>query len=214
MTRSIQAKRRLLFSEEHDDVVPVPSIADEKDETKTVREKVTTTTAVPATVAAMATPEKKRQRRSDDRDDEGIAMYFSPKTTSVAKKASVMMVTPEKQQEKEQRKGKEQRKEQYIPIYIHKNVNYLRRGEATLSETIQKVFDFIEEHYVIPSNFESDRSMGPLSGTCFEVRVVEAYERGLLLSANSTEYQSTLDITICSHCADLGHVGDDCPKLI
>jgi hypothetical protein len=211
MTRSTQAKRRL-FSEVHDDVVPVPSIADEKDETKTVCGKVATTVVVPTTVAVMATPEKKRQRRSDDRD-ERIAMYFSPKTTSVVKKASVMMVTPEKQ-EIEQRKGKEQGKEQHVPIYIHKTVNYQRRGEATLSETIQKVFDFIEEHYVIPSNFESDRSMGPLSGTCFEVRVVEAYERGLLLSANNTDYQSTADIIICSHCTDLGHVGDDCPKLI
>ncbi|MGK3739742.1 MAG: hypothetical protein ACI8RD_011299 [Bacillariaceae sp.] len=207
MTRSTQAKRRL-FSDEHDDVVPVPATADEKDETKTIREKT-----VPSTVAVMATPEKKRQRRSDDRD-EGIAMYFSPKTSVVKKAASVMMVTPEKRDKEKQKKGTEHGNKEHVPIYIHKNVNYQRRGEATLSETIQKVFDFIEEHYVIPSNFESDRLMGPLSGTCFEVRVVEAYEKGLLLSANTTDYQSTTDIIICSHCADLGHVGDDCPKLI
>merc|ERR1719491_1191278 len=202
MTRSNHAKRRLVFG--NDNIIPATA---EKDETKAISEKV----AVAAvTVAAMATPEKKRQRR-DDRD-EGIAMYFSPASTAEkgnAKDTSVV-VTPDRHEKMKQQE--QQRDASHVPVYIHKNVNYQRRGQAFLSKNFRKVFAFIEEHYVIPSNFESDPSYGPLSGTCFEVRVVEAYERGLLSAKDY--HQSKIDIIICSNCADLGHGRDDCPKLI
>jgi len=196
MTRSNHAKRRLVFSD--DKIIPATA---EKDETKAVSRKVA--------VAAVATPEKKRQRR-DDRD-EGITMYFSPASTSEkgnTKEISIV-VTPERHEKKTQQE--QQGDASHVPLYIHKNVNYQRRGQAFLSKTFRKVFAFIEDHYVIPSNFESDRSYGPLSGTCFEVRVVEAYERGLL---SAKDHHSKTDIIVCSNCADLGHGRDDCPKLI
>jgi hypothetical protein len=86
---------------------------------------------------------------------------------------------------------------------------------------MKRVFDLVEEHYVIPSNFESDRSYGPLSGTCFEERVVNAYDRGLLLPnhQNQNKHPSNDEgcgsiLIICTHCAALGHRQDDCPDLI
>ena len=99
---------------------------------------------------------------------------------------------------------------------------------------MKQIFDLVEEHYAIPSNFETDiRSYGPLSGTCFEERVVNAYDRGLLLSSsvkskrkmktktkkedNQQSVETTITdgaVLICSHCADLGHGRNDCLELI
>ena len=160
-----------------------------------------------------ATPQKKRRRRIDEKDGnrdrkQGIASYFSPaKTTAVgdSRKASVL-VTPEKVGDEEQEKEKE-----YVPTYIHKNLNYKRRGMASLDENLERTFDLVEEHYVIPSDFENNRSYGPLSGTCFEQRAVDAYEKGLLVPIRSSKEG---DVLICVYCAQLGHRQDDCPQLI
>jgi hypothetical protein len=158
-----------------------------------------------------ATPEKKRRRRRDGDSDhkQGISLYFSPSKTT---KTSAV-VTPEKKDDDEKQiRGEEEDKlQQHVPIYIHKNLNYQRRGSASLNQKLKRAFDLVEDHYVIPSDFESNRSYGPLSGTCFEERAVNAYDKGLLLPKQSSRKDGVL---ICCFCSELGHTQDDCPKLI
>ena len=233
------AKRRLQFGDDHEkeseaDVSPMTAGAS------------ASASASASVISAMngsssivlATPEKKRRRRSNDgcesdeirnHNKQGIALYFSPsKTTTDARKTSVL-VTPEKKEDEEngeEQPQQQQQEQQHVPTYIHKNLNYHRRGQAFLNETLKRVFDLVEEHYVIPSDFESNRSYGPLSGTCFEERVVNAYDRGLLLpnhpneNENQNQQPSNDDegcgsvLIICTHCAALAHRQEDCPDLI
>jgi hypothetical protein len=123
---------------------------------------------------------------------------------------------------------------EYVPTYIHKNLDYQRRGQASLSVTVQTIFQLVEEYYVIPNDFETNPFYGPLSGTCYEERVINAYNRGMLRSKRWEENTTTTTtdttaatttttttttgiidgIHICSHCAVIGHMRDDCPELI
>jgi len=217
------AKRRLEFYDDHQQDINAAAsviVVEKENETKLP----TTTDGIdikqPPSIV-MATPEKKKSRRGDESDGnrdrkKGIVMYFSPsKTTAIDTRETSVLVTPEKKEEEDiEQETKDERKiQQHVPIYIHKNLNYQRRGEAFLNEKLKHAFDLVEEHYVIPSDFESDRSYGPLSGTCFEERAVNAYDRGLLLASPD---QPTIEgnILICTHCAELGHRQDDCQDLI
>jgi len=100
--------------------------------------------------------------------------------------------------------------EAHVPIYIHKNVNYQRRGDASIDEKLKKTFELVESHFFIPEDFERNRSFGPLSGTCFEERAIRAYNLSLLEPKNDADAA----LEICSHCAVLGHRRSDCPDLI
>lgn len=95
----------------------------------------------------------------------------------------------------------------YIPKYIHQNLDYHRRGESNLSETTQKVFALIESNFNIPSDFEQKRSYGPLSGSSYEERVIQAYSLGKLKAKKD-------DIPICTCCGTIGHKRFDCSTLI
>lgn len=186
----MSAKRRL-FTDDHDH----DNDGDERERVESsssfVPPMATATTAAAAEDGvATSTPQKKKARSS----------YFSPE----AKQAPKAVVTPEKAEEKKDDE------EAYVPTYIHKNLNYQCRGQATLSENLEKTFQLVEEHYVIPWDFETNiRQYGPLSGTCFEERVVNAYNMGDLLPRR----QET-QVLICSTCAITGHKRVDCPELI
>lgn len=189
--RTAAAKRRLDFSDD-----------DNHNDDAKKRKVVATTTKEEAPAVVVGTPEKKkRSRRNDDSGD--IASYFSspgPKTRRTS--ATAALITPEP-------KAKAKTKtttSRHVPIYIHKNLNYQRCGEATLGENRLAVFRMVEEHCGIPEDFENDRSYGPLSGTCFEERAIEAYDKGLLTPFSG--------VTICTSCGSLGHGRDECPELI
>lgn len=100
----------------------------------------------------------------------------------------------------------------YVPEYIHKNLDYKKRGEKTLSATTSEVYRLVCEHYEIPDNFEQRRSFGPLSGTSYEERVVQAYAVGRLASSRKDGDAPAAEICTC--CAALGHKRVDCPTLI
>ena len=163
-----------------------------------------------------ATPKKKRRCGDfpNRNHKHGIGDYFSPAraTTTIDARKKSVLVTPEKEEAISKVKDSIEKtdSQQYVPIYIHKNLNYKRRGQAFLDKTLKCAFDLVEKNYVIPSDFENDRSYGPLSGTCFEERVVNAYDRGLLLPNVSSD----CGILICINCAKIGHQQDDCPDLI
>jgi hypothetical protein len=182
------AKRRLFGDDDEHQDVSVPSI-------------IPTTVSSPP-VSVLETPQKKQ------RLEDGIQSFFSPK--------SIAIVTPEKEEEvatpvkSTPVKPKEDVGQGYVPTYIHKNLSYQRKGGASLGEKLRKAFELVENHFTIPSDFEQDRSYGPLSGTCFEERAIRAYNLSLL--EPKEEKDATLGI--CSNCATLGHKRNDCPDLI
>ena len=155
---------------------------------------------------ASVTPQKKKKRDLH-------AFFSSPAatTTSEAKTAAAVVTPPEAKKQKvtkAEASEKEEKKEgEYVPIYIHKNVSYVRKGEADLDPATEKAFQLIEEHYLIPKGFENDRSYGPISGISFEERVIASYSNNLLKPKEEA-------VEICTHCADVGHKRDDCEELI
>ncbi|GAX12254.1 hypothetical protein FisN_1Hu185 [Fistulifera solaris] len=128
-----------------------------------------------------------------------VTSFESP---APSKKQKSVVITPEAQKED---------LSQFVPKYIHKNVEYCREGSSTLpSKTIQ-VYQWIRERYKIPSDFEQQRFFGPLSGTSYEQRVITEYKLGKLDRKEDAPDDETL---ICSGCAQTGHLRDDCPALI
>lgn len=192
-TRKPSAKRRLDFGDDSHETSEEDPVVIVESEEPTQKKLKTSTAAIPST------PEQKR-RWHDKHETQGISTYFSPKP---AKKAAV--ITPEKKEEEkvETEKPKEQA---FVPIYIHKNLNYQRKGQASLNPKRQRVFDLVKDHCVIPDDFETNRRYGPLSGTCFEERAIDAYEKRLL--------KTTSIVEICTYCAKVGHEQDECPDLV
>ena len=99
----------------------------------------------------------------------------------------------------------------YVPKYIHKNLDYARKGKAKLPESKLKIFNWIGERYVIPKDFEQKRSYGPLSGITYEERVTQAY---CLRKLERSESAPDAETNICTACTEVGHRRDDCPTLI
>lgn len=153
------------------------------------------------------TPQKKKRR--------GISDFFGPASTPQAKTASsAAIVTPQEAKkqktDKAQDKEEDEKEQEHVPTYLHKNVEYLRKGEAELSDKTQKIYNFVEKHFAIPNGFENDRSFGPLSGVCYEERAIVAYTNNLLKPKNPEVECGE----ICTCCAMEGHSRDDCPALI
>ena len=179
-------------------------------------------------VVAHVTPVKKKKKETTHRHaTESRATYFSPtKATPSASTSTLVVVTPDKTAATKHRPHKKQKQTRHdepeeppkqvlhVPYAIHKKVQYQQRGCATLSDTTVDVFQFVAAHYTIPSDLERNiLQYGPLSGTCYEVRVLEAYERNLLvpkLSDNNTNGTTS----ICTNCGTLDHVIDNCPQLL
>lgn len=101
-------------------------------------------------------------------------------------------------------------KKEYVPTYIHKNLEYHRKGEASdaLPSKTLKIFQLITDHYAIPRDLEQSRSYGPLSGSTYEERVISAYRLGKLKTSNTPAK------IICTGCAEIGHERDECPTLL
>jgi hypothetical protein len=99
---------------------------------------------------------------------------------------------------------------EYVPKYIHKNLDYRVKGRAKLSPSTLQVFQLVEEHFDIPKDIEQNRSYGPLSGTSYEERVIRTYTLGKLTPKDPAD----ANIAICTSCATVGHRRDDCPDLL
>ena len=70
----------------------------------------------------------------------------------------------------------------YVPRYLHKNLDYCTQGIKihSLSAGKIKAYNSILEHFDIPLIFDNDPKFGPKSGSCFEERVLVAFNLGLL----------------------------------
>jgi hypothetical protein len=121
------------------------------------------------------------------------------------------IVTPDKEEGDTGTEAKiAEQKEEYVPTHIHKNLSYQRRGKASLTDEVQQTFDLVETHFTIPIDFEQNHKYGPISGSCYEERAIQAYNLSLLKPIK----QENTSVEICSECAILGHKRMDCPKLI
>jgi hypothetical protein len=210
--KSAPAKRRLFdvdVDQQKDDSVQY--VNDEKLESTAVTVK----TPADTTSSSGRTPTKKLRTVRD---------FVSPKTlttSEISKKASI--VTPEKVSV--EKKGKDDdvaddsschvQASSYVPKYIHKNLHYQRKGEASLPSTTKKAYDLIEQHYVIPDDLENNvHQYGPISGQCFEERTIKAYDMGQLKPKEWNIADDGSAVLICSECARTGHTRFDCPELI
>lgn len=153
----------------------------------------------PTTASARdKTPEQSAPTTTRKRGME--AFLSSPK----AKKKKTAVVTPLNERKVAAAES------EYVPKYVHKNLDYRRKGQAKLSPTTLQVFQLVEEHFDIPKDIEQNRSYGPLSGTSYEERVIRTYTLGKLTSKDPAD----ANVTICTSCATVGHKRDDCPDLL
>jgi len=102
-------------------------------------------------------------------------------------------------------------KDDYSPSYVHKNVEYTTEGSSKVSETTRQVFAWIVDRYEIPRDLEQKRKYGPLSGSCYEDRVIQQYTLGKLKRLEEAPDEEN---KICSECAEVGHRRDECPTLV
>lgn len=187
------------------------------------RAAATTTTTAAATtiVPPPSTPVKQRaakqtKKRSGQLDlilDSPAAVPKKAKlvpTAASAAGATAVTVTPGQDEQAAERLSK------YVPKYVHKNVEYLRKGEAKLKQNTIKVYQWICQHYVIPKDFEQKRLYGPLSGISYEERVIQAYSLGKLerIHVDDGDDDASPESGICTACAEEGHQRDDCPTLL
>ena len=154
------------------------------------------------------------------RDHESTDSYMSPQKKVVTEATAASVVTPDNFETTTKIKMLQTKSDDYIPSYIHKNVEYVRKGQIMkLSPTQSKVLRWIGDHCEIPKDFEQNRKYGPLSGSSYADRVITAYRLGLLKKciADSDHDDKTRHIhpsMICTVCADLEHVADACPTLM
>ena len=95
------------------------------------------------------------------------------------------------------------------PVFLHKLLKYKRRGDAQLTDVQRTVMAFIERNFTVPGDFERSHKFGPLSGMCFEERLIAAYANEQLEPRLPTA--DIAELRICTCCAKHGHTQTDCP---
>jgi hypothetical protein len=136
------------------------------------------------------------------------APYGSP-VAKRTKQTTLVVVTPD-ESKGAAAASKSKSKPAYVPTYIHKNVGYRRERDGLLSDVVLRAFDQIVAAHVIPDDLEQSRAYGPLSGACYQDRVLQAYTLGRL----TVRKDFTGATCICTVCAETGHKRDACPTLI
>ncbi|CAN0145213.1 unnamed protein product [Scytosiphon promiscuus] len=101
----------------------------------------------------------------------------------------------------------------YVQEAIHKEVQYSPEGKSKhqVPANTLKVFRFVEEAFVIPSDFEKDHKFGPLSGMSHEVRVVSAFMAGQLEPRSE---EAKAGVKMCLECGGKGHFPRHCPVTL
>jgi hypothetical protein len=150
---------------------------------------------------------------SKRRDHQSAESYASPQKKRKATDTQ-NIVTPDNVEMK--KVASQSNVTDYIPSYIHKNVEYVRKGQIVKLSSIQsKVLHWIEDNFEIPNDFEQNRKYGPLSGSSYVDRVITAYRLGSLKRIEGSDHDEIKnDGVICTVCADFGHIANTCPALL
>lgn len=147
--------------------------------------------------------------------DKGIEKFLARSIFDSKPKAArqlAQLVTPQKDQDNDSlyyQSGDEE--DTFKPTHLHANVDYHRRGDLALDCKTLKVYRFIRDNFCIPNTFEMDHKLGPLSGSCFEERVIRAYCLGELEPRKGKVKSNLL---VCTYCGGEGHKKDSCRDLI
>ena len=154
--------------------------------------------------------------------DGSASSFFSPQKkgksetrsliTPIKKPSTKKVLTPGLDAEAEEEDIKPAppiRKDQnrYVPEHLYKNLDYATSDLQNLSTGEQKAYRLITQYFNIPKDFEQSRRFGPWSGTCYEERVLAAYQVGQLKLIDSA-------VDICVSCGSEGHKKRDCPDLL
>jgi hypothetical protein len=186
----VSTRRRLEFSTEEN----APAATSQK-RNKTSTNKPNDSTAV--------TPES------------GIGKFLTRNKSDSKPKAARQLVTPQKSDKESDSsiyyQSGDEDAETFKPTHIHANVDYHHRGELALDANTLKVYRFVRDHFLIPATFEVDHKFGPLSGSCFEERVIRAYSLGELEPKGEGKKN---DLLVCTYCGEEGHVKGDCSELL
>jgi hypothetical protein len=119
---------------------------------------------------------------------------------------------PRRQDAKRQaKKGPTKAEPTYVPTHLYKNVDYSSGDIENLSEGEKRAFKLVAQHFIIPSDFEqSSRRFGPYSGTCYEERVLAAYQVDQLEPIDAEAGA----LEICVSCGNEGHKKRDCSDIL
>lgn len=165
---------------------------------------------------AIVSPNKKTRSSTNANEstavtpESGIGKFLSRDRDSKPK-AARQLVTPQKIKETDLYYESGGEDDVYKPTHIHANVDYHRRGDLALDAKTLKVYRFVREHFLIPKDIEAEHKFGPLSGSCFEERVIRAYSLGELEAKDGLDES---DLHVCTYCGEEGHVKGDCSELL
>jgi hypothetical protein len=193
----------------------------------------------PSDAAVIHDDEDEIKEEKEEEIDGGVAATMSKKKTAGRKNAGFLAgssptakrrrkekssssdaagVTPadEDAKIKKEKKATKKTPAEYVPTYIHKNVEYDRLGQRraadhnnAVHQTVLACYHWIDEHCDIPADLEQNRRYGPLSGTCYEERTVRAYRLGLIVAKQRDGAPQ-----LCTSCAQVGHTYDACPSMV
>ena len=162
-------------------------------------------------VAHLPAPSSSETGRRRRRQGQQLLSFSSnPSSTPSSKRAKVAIITPGEGEDSKESPSADT----FIPVHVHKNLDYNTQGKAKLPETTLRAFSLICQTHEIPSGLEGKWIYGPLSGYSYEEKVLRAYTLDQL--DPKAEY-ATADSTatkICIECAQQGHVLDECPLLL
>ena len=143
--------------------------------------------------------------------ESGIGKFLT-KTRHSKPKAARALVTPQKSKEKDASSDYQSGEEEVLKLtHIHANLDYYSRGDLALKQETMKAYQFIRDHFHIPTHIEGDHKFGPLSGSCFEEIVIRAYCLGDLEPKDGREKS---DLLVCTYCGEEGHTRGDCGELL
>ena len=127
--------------------------------------------------------------------------------------AARALVTPQKSKENASSSDYQSGEDEDVfkPTHIHANLDYYRRGDLALNQETLKVYRFIRDNFHIPTHIEGSTKFGPLSGSCFEERVIRAYSLGEL---HPKDGRVKHDLLVCTYCGEEGHTRGECNELL
>lgn len=122
----------------------------------------------------------------------------------------------------------EQEKEnaQSSESHLQQSLNYSKKGRKAIKSAERAALQFINERYDVPNEVSMESTaFGPLSGTCYEERVLNTFADGKLSPYLKPEYRhahstdndkeaiNTL-CTVCVTCGLPGHTYTTCQKVL
>ena len=172
---------------------------------------------------ALEAERKRQQARAVERIQRDQALEAERKRQQAREVERIQRDQALEAERKQAREVARERQEARDPdrVATFARLGYSCEGERALDPNIAKTFKFVREHYIIPSDFESSSEFGPLSGTCYESRVITAYMCGQLHRIDgvdkladspfpTTRYPDD-DMKMCRMCGSMGHFPRYCP---